>query len=202
DRPAGRRPSARRRGLRGLELRAVADQHQPEPRHQGLGPQHLPALPRRDGDHRARAVPVDAVDVLVVRRAGVAARALVVRPPARAGIRGGDTGARDLVHVRRSLRPGDDHWQLLAARRTGHRCAGRSAGGGSSVSGRTARWLLSLVRSSAAPRTPRLTIVRHHRVYADSEKPLYRLGVSERVLEAQLATLAAAGLAPVTVGEG
>lgn len=72
------------------------------------------------------------------------------------------------------------------------------------MSGRLVRWLLSLVH---APRTngqaaPRLTIVRHHRVYAAAERPLYRLGVAEAVLDRQLALLARAGLAPVTVSEG
>src|SRR5437762_8162312 len=49
---------------------------------------------------------------------------------------------------------------------------------------------------------PRLTIIRHHRVYGDHERPLYRLGVSERVLAAQLEMLERAGLTPVGVAEG
>ncbi len=69
------------------------------------------------------------------------------------------------------------------------------------MSGRVARWLLSLAPRGPV-RGPRLTIVRHHRVYAEGERPLYRLGVSERVLEAQLGTLRAAGLSPLTVSEG
>jgi peptidoglycan/xylan/chitin deacetylase (PgdA/CDA1 family) len=64
-----------------------------------------------------------------------------------------------------------------------------------------ARWLLSLL-----PRGPRrgsrLTIVRHHRVYAEGERPLYRLGVSAGVLELQLALFKSAGLSPLTVSEG
>ena len=63
------------------------------------------------------------------------------------------------------------------------------------------RWLLSLVPGPVPP-GPRLTIVRHHRVYAAAERPLYRLGVGEDVLGAQLAALRAAGLTPVSVGEG
>jgi peptidoglycan/xylan/chitin deacetylase (PgdA/CDA1 family) len=72
------------------------------------------------------------------------------------------------------------------------------------MTGHWARWLLSLARVSVgAGRGPaRLTILRHHRVYADAERPLYRLGVSESVLDRQLALLAEVGLAPVTVGEG
>lgn len=49
---------------------------------------------------------------------------------------------------------------------------------------------------------PRLTIVRHHRVYPDGERPLYRLGVSESVLDAQVRTCVQAGLPPLTVREG
>jgi peptidoglycan/xylan/chitin deacetylase (PgdA/CDA1 family) len=64
-----------------------------------------------------------------------------------------------------------------------------------------ARWLLSWLPRGAV-KGPRLTILRHHRVYAESERPLYRLGVSEGVLEAQLGLLDSAGLTPVTVGEG
>lgn len=69
------------------------------------------------------------------------------------------------------------------------------------MNGRTVRWLLSLF-PGRTPAGPRLTIVRHHRVYATGESPLYRLGVSAAVLEAQLGALRAAGLAPLTVGEG
>lgn len=69
------------------------------------------------------------------------------------------------------------------------------------MSGRLLRWLLSLwPRSSRS--VPRLTIVRHHRVYDDHERPLYRLGVSASVLESQLRALSVAGLAPLTVSEG
>jgi len=64
-----------------------------------------------------------------------------------------------------------------------------------------ARWLLSFVPRGGDP-GPRLTIIRHHRVYADDARPLYRLGVAARVLDAQLAWLASAGLAPLAVGEG
>lgn len=64
-----------------------------------------------------------------------------------------------------------------------------------------ARWMLSLLPRGPV-RGPRLTIVRHHRVYSEPEKPLYRLGVSERVMEAQLAMLKSAGLSPLTVSEG
>jgi len=66
------------------------------------------------------------------------------------------------------------------------------------------RWLLSLGARPAGARSgaPRLTIVRHHRVYADGERPLYALGVSESVLAGQLEACAGAGLTPVTVGEG
>ena len=46
------------------------------------------------------------------------------------------------------------------------------------------------------------TIIRHHRVYADGARPLYRLGVSEHVFTEQLSMLARAGLTPVTVAEG
>jgi peptidoglycan/xylan/chitin deacetylase (PgdA/CDA1 family) len=71
------------------------------------------------------------------------------------------------------------------------------------MSGRTVRWLLALTHRPWVPRDrARLTIVRHHRVYADHERPLYRLGVSESVLEGQLALLARHGLAPLTVAEG
>jgi peptidoglycan/xylan/chitin deacetylase (PgdA/CDA1 family) len=73
------------------------------------------------------------------------------------------------------------------------------------MTGRTLRWVLSLARTRALDRPsdePRLTIVRHHRVYADHERPLYRLGVSEQVFTAQLALLTRQGLTPITVSEG
>ena len=71
------------------------------------------------------------------------------------------------------------------------------------MTGRWVRWLLSLARPPGRGDGPaRLTILRHHRVYADGERPLYRLGVAESVLDRQLALLAEVGLAPVTVGEG
>ncbi len=71
------------------------------------------------------------------------------------------------------------------------------------MSGRALRWLLSM---APYPRVnaggARLTIVRHHRVYADGERRLYHLGVSAGVLGRQLAACAAAGLVPVTVRAG
>ena len=74
------------------------------------------------------------------------------------------------------------------------------------MSGRTIRWLLSLAHrtpsENGAASEGRLTIIRHHRVYADDERPLYRLGVSESVFSAQLELLARRGLTPVTVAEG
>ena len=72
------------------------------------------------------------------------------------------------------------------------------------MSGRALRWLLSLGIAPRDPHAgpPRLTIVRHHRVYGGDERPLYRLGVGEAVLAGQLRACADAGLAPVTVGEG
>ena len=71
------------------------------------------------------------------------------------------------------------------------------------MSGRLVRWLLAV----ATPRQarggpPRLTIVRHHRVYADGERTLYHLGVAESVLARQIATLSGAGLTPTTVADG
>jgi peptidoglycan/xylan/chitin deacetylase (PgdA/CDA1 family) len=75
------------------------------------------------------------------------------------------------------------------------------------VSGRSLRWLLSLahrparVGENGGP-AARLTIIRHHRVYADHERPLYRLGVSERVFAEQLRMLSAAGLCPIPAAEG
>lgn len=70
------------------------------------------------------------------------------------------------------------------------------------MSGRLARWLLSLAARPGAPGGPTLIIIRHHRVYGPGERPLYRLGVSESVLAGQLAMLRDLGLAPVTVREG
>jgi peptidoglycan/xylan/chitin deacetylase (PgdA/CDA1 family) len=71
------------------------------------------------------------------------------------------------------------------------------------VSGRTLRWLLGLVAGGTRPAgSPRLTIVRHHRVYADGERRLYHLGVSEAMLARQLDACARARLLPVTVREG
>lgn len=71
------------------------------------------------------------------------------------------------------------------------------------MTGRLARWAASLVRPPrAAPARPTLVIVRHHRVYAAGERPLYRLGVSAPVLEAQLALFRTLGLAPLAVSEG
>jgi peptidoglycan/xylan/chitin deacetylase (PgdA/CDA1 family) len=55
---------------------------------------------------------------------------------------------------------------------------------------------------AGAPGDASLTIVRQHRIYADDERPLYRLGVSETVFEGQLRLLAREGLVPVTVSEG
>lgn len=72
------------------------------------------------------------------------------------------------------------------------------------MSARTLRWLLSLAAGTLSPRSgpPGLTIVRHHRVYADGERTLYHLGVSESVLEAQVATCVRAGAVPCTVRDG
>lgn len=71
------------------------------------------------------------------------------------------------------------------------------------MSGRVARWAWSLVRpAGGAARRPTLVIVRHHRVYADGETTLYRLGISASVLAAQLALFRRLGLAPLTVSEG
>lgn len=72
------------------------------------------------------------------------------------------------------------------------------------MSGRALRWLLSLASGPLSPRSgrSRLTIVRHHRVYAEGERALYHLGVSESVLEAQVATCVRAGATPCTVREG
>jgi peptidoglycan/xylan/chitin deacetylase (PgdA/CDA1 family) len=75
------------------------------------------------------------------------------------------------------------------------------------MSGRTLRWLMSLARRSGrhgrnGGAAARLTIIRHHRVYADDERPLYRLGVSERVFAEQLGMLVSLGLTPVSAAEG
>ncbi len=70
------------------------------------------------------------------------------------------------------------------------------------------RWLWSLARQpgparpGSGARSPRLVVLRHHRVYADDARPIYRLGVSERVLRKQLSLLRTLGLGPVTVKEG
>jgi peptidoglycan/xylan/chitin deacetylase (PgdA/CDA1 family) len=70
------------------------------------------------------------------------------------------------------------------------------------VSGRSLRWLASLLHRPAGDSSPRLVIVRHHRVHPAGARPLYRLGVGLDVLRAQLATLARHGLTPITVSEG
>lgn len=71
------------------------------------------------------------------------------------------------------------------------------------MNGRWLRWLMSLALPvNGSGGEPRLTILRHHRVFANGERPLYRLGVSERVLIEQVAMLRALGLGPVTVAEG
>lgn len=72
------------------------------------------------------------------------------------------------------------------------------------MSGRVVRWLLSLglPASSRTRGAARLTIVRHHRVYARGERRLYHLGVSDAVLEAQVVACVRSGLTPVTVAEG
>jgi peptidoglycan/xylan/chitin deacetylase (PgdA/CDA1 family) len=72
------------------------------------------------------------------------------------------------------------------------------------LSGRAVRWFLSLVSGRWTPHAgpPRLTIVRHHRVYPDGERRLYHLGVSESVLRAQVETCVRAGAVPCTVREG
>ncbi len=73
------------------------------------------------------------------------------------------------------------------------------------MNGRAVRWMLSLMRPPRTTRGasgPRLTIIRHHRIYADNEHPLYRLGISESVFTAQLEVLRREGLTPLTVAEG
>lgn len=66
------------------------------------------------------------------------------------------------------------------------------------------RWVLALGASTSASRrgASRLTIVRHHRVYAEGERTLYHLGVSESTLAGQVETCVRAGLTPRTVTEG
>lgn len=71
--------------------------------------------------------------------------------------------------------------------------------------GRTVRWVWSLTHRTTGRNgdsAPRLTILRHHRVYAAGERPLHRLGVTEDVLAAQLELIAGAGLGPISVVEG
>jgi peptidoglycan/xylan/chitin deacetylase (PgdA/CDA1 family) len=72
------------------------------------------------------------------------------------------------------------------------------------VSGRALRWLLSLAVAdrSGGHGPARLTIVRHHRVFADGERRLYHLGVGETLFARQLEACARAHLVPVTVREG
>jgi len=72
------------------------------------------------------------------------------------------------------------------------------------VNGRTLRWMMSFAHRAGSRNGGggRLTIVRHHRVYGDDERPLSRLGVRESVFRAQLALLGRQGLVPVTVQEG
>ena len=70
------------------------------------------------------------------------------------------------------------------------------------MSGRTWRWLASLPPGPGGGRAASLVIIRHHRVYGPGERPLYRLGVSEDVLRAQLAVLARRGQVPVTISQG
>jgi peptidoglycan/xylan/chitin deacetylase (PgdA/CDA1 family) len=70
------------------------------------------------------------------------------------------------------------------------------------VNGRALRWFASLMPGPRGGRGASLVIIRHHRVYGPGERPLYRLGVGEDVLCAQLALLARRGLVPVTVSQG
>ena len=70
------------------------------------------------------------------------------------------------------------------------------------MSGRALRWLASLLPYPDGGWGASLVIIRHHRVYGRDERPLYRLGVAEDVLRAQLALLARRGLTPVTVSQG
>ncbi len=70
------------------------------------------------------------------------------------------------------------------------------------MSGRPLRWLASLLPRLEGGKAASLVIIRHHRVYGPDERPLYRLGVAEGVLRAQLQLLARHGLTPVTVSQG
>jgi peptidoglycan/xylan/chitin deacetylase (PgdA/CDA1 family) len=70
------------------------------------------------------------------------------------------------------------------------------------VSGRALRWFASLLPRAEGGRAASLVIIRHHRVYGRDERPLYRLGVAEDLLRAQLALLARRGMVPVTVSQG
>lgn len=64
------------------------------------------------------------------------------------------------------------------------------------------RWALSFVvpRRSVGSRT--LTIIRHHRVYPDGARPLYRLGVRASLLRAQIEALQGNGFCPMTIEQG
>lgn len=76
------------------------------------------------------------------------------------------------------------------------------------MSARTLRWLWSLAipagltADGRANGAARLTIIRHHRVFREDERPLHRLGVRASVLAAQVELLKGSGLGPVTVAEG
>ena len=70
------------------------------------------------------------------------------------------------------------------------------------MSGRALRWFASLLPRLERGGAASLVIIRHHRVYGPDERPLYRLGVSEDVLHAQLAVLKRRGQVPVTVSQG
>ena len=70
------------------------------------------------------------------------------------------------------------------------------------MSVRSLRWLASLLPYPGVGKAASLVIIRHHRVYGVDERPLYRLGVNEDVLRAQLELLARRGLVPVTVSQG
>lgn len=70
------------------------------------------------------------------------------------------------------------------------------------MSGRLVRWLLSLAPRIRRTGPPTLVIVRHHRVYGPTDRPLYRLGVSESILDHQLRLLARHGHTPVSVSAG
>lgn len=69
------------------------------------------------------------------------------------------------------------------------------------MNGRLLRWLVSLAHRPARDDAPRLTIVRHHRVFGPEDAPLYRLGVALDVFERQVELLVRLGLRPVTVSE-